>query len=87
MSDVDLFVNHVHNLYPEAPIFGTGFSVGGHFFLKYLEEVESTPLKGTVALSAPFSTRECDNFWKGRWINERVYDQHFLSKFQGGVFK
>ena len=64
-----------------------GFSIGGHFFLKYLQETLSSPLQGLVALSSPFSLRAVDESWKGRWINEKVYDRHFLDKFKGGVLK
>lgn len=65
----------------------TGFSIGGHFYLKYVQEEPDTPLSGLMTISAPFSPLKCDAFWKGKWINENVYDQHFLNKFKDGIRK
>eukprot|EP00339_Tiarina_fusa_P015643 CAMPEP_0117014284 /NCGR_PEP_ID=MMETSP0472-20121206/11614_1 /TAXON_ID=693140 ORGANISM="Tiarina fusus, Strain LIS" /NCGR_SAMPLE_ID=MMETSP0472 /ASSEMBLY_ACC=CAM_ASM_000603 /LENGTH=215 /DNA_ID=CAMNT_0004717799 /DNA_START=440 /DNA_END=1084 /DNA_ORIENTATION=- len=85
VSDSEEFIAHVHNLYPNAPKVAIGFSLGGHFLLKYLQETkQKIPLSGVMTLSAPFSSSKCVETWKGQWVHENVYDKHFLDKFKGG---
>jgi len=37
-SDLACVVEHLHQLYPEAPLFGVGLSAGSNTLLKYMAE-------------------------------------------------
>ncbi len=53
-ADARGWLEHLHERYPDAPLYAVGYSLGGNMLLKLLGEwAESCPLKGAVSVSAP----------------------------------
>lgn len=54
-TDLSYVVNLIKNRFPDTPLYGVGFSLGGNVLLKWLGETGSlNPLKRAVAVSVPF---------------------------------
>ncbi|KAI5073813.1 hypothetical protein GOP47_0011826 [Adiantum capillus-veneris] len=74
-EDLRRIINHVHQAYPQAPIFAVGTSIGANILVKYLgEEGDSTPLGGAAAICCPWDLLVCDRFICREWI-QRFYDK------------
>ncbi|MEO1021440.1 MAG: alpha/beta fold hydrolase [Bacteroidota bacterium] len=75
--DYETVVQWAKQQFPDQPLFGIGFSLGGNALLKYLGEREDPGLDKAVAISAPFDLeRGSLNLQKG--VNQ-LYERHFLS--------
>ncbi len=54
-DDVKRCIEHVHQLYPHAPLFAIGFSLGANLLTKHLGEIkDQTPLMAAVCIANPF---------------------------------
>lgn len=62
---------------PQTPLLAAGWSLGGNVLLSYLgEEGADTPLAAAVAVSVPFSVRECAE--RIRIGSSRIYQKRLL---------
>lgn len=76
-GDVQLFVSHLQELYPDRSIFAVGYSLGANILLKWLGERGNTsPLQVAIAVSAPFDLHICSASL-GKGFNN-LYQQYFL---------
>ena len=78
-DDIREVIQHIHNQYPRAPLFGVAFSLGANIFTKYLgEEGLSTPILAAVALCNPFNlditTAHMNSSFVHRTYNKRMAD-------------
>lgn len=53
-DDVSHVVDTVAARYPDRPIFGMGFSLGGNLLAHYLAKVKDSPLRAGIAISMPY---------------------------------
>ena len=55
VEDLDTVVKHIHDRYPQAPIYLVGFSMGAIMALRWLAEQKGkqTAVKGAVSISCP----------------------------------
>lgn len=57
-EDFGLLLQHVKQKFPNAPLYATGFSMGGNVLLKWLgENSQQTDIHAAVAISAPYDLR------------------------------
>jgi len=64
--DIEAAVEHIRTRNPSCPIFGVGFSAGGHILLRYLQQAGTQcQLAGAVTVSAT-----CDLVRTLRWIEQ-----------------
>lgn len=82
-NDLDLVINYVLSLYPQAPIFMVGFSLGGNLVLKYLGERGShiyPQIRRAVAFSVPVDLRSTAQIISE--AQNRVYFHQFMYSVQ-----
>eukprot|EP00250_Pteridium_aquilinum_P035334 c915_g1_i1 orf=464-2509(-) len=73
-EDLRRIVNHLHQVYPNAPLLAVGTSIGANILVKYLgEEGEKTPLGGAAAICCPWDLVVCDRFISRKLI-QKFYD-------------
>ncbi len=55
VEDLDIVINHIHNKYPNAPVYIVGFSMGAIMALRWLGENKGRQniVKGAVSISCP----------------------------------
>ncbi|ORX71849.1 AB-hydrolase YheT [Linderina pennispora] len=71
-SDYREVVNSICERFPEAPVFGVGFSLGASLLTKYLgEEGDTCKLTAAIAISCPF-----DLTVVRRMFNAKTYSQY-----------
>ncbi len=59
-ADAKSWIAELRKRYPESPLFGVGFSLGGNMLLKLMGEMgEHAPLEAAVAVSAPMDLAAC----------------------------
>ena len=59
-DDIRYLIDYLFKEFPNTPIVGVGFSLGGNAFLKYLGEDESnTPISAAVGISVPYLLNVC----------------------------
>jgi predicted alpha/beta-fold hydrolase len=78
-------VSHVSDRYPNANLYGVGWSLGANILVRYLgQESHNCPLSGAVSLCNPFNLVVSDeDFRKGF---NKIYDKA-LSSALGKIFK
>ena len=73
------FLKHLHTQYPQAKLFGIGYSLGANMLLKLLGEMgENSLLCKAVAVSAPLELEACANY-----INQgfsQIYQSRLLKE-------
>ncbi|CAH2284925.1 phospholipase ABHD3 [Pelobates cultripes] len=58
-EDLETVIQHVHNMYPDAPLMAAGVSMGGMLLLNYLGKTgRQTPLRGAAVFSAGWEVFE-----------------------------
>ncbi len=76
-ADAKAWIAHLHENYPNSPLYAVGYSIGGNMLLKLLgEEGKKTPLNSAVSVSAPM-----DLAITAKAINRgfsKLYQQHLL---------
>lgn len=78
-DDVRRVVNHVHQKFPDAPLFATAYSLGANVLTKYLgEEGSSTPLIAAITVANPFDWVIIDK-WLEKPVNRHSYN-YILTK-------
>ncbi|MEN4053073.1 hydrolase [Sulfurimonas sp. NWX79] len=92
------FINTVKKRYPQAKLFGIGYSLGANMLLKLLGETkENAPFNAAVAISAPMLLDVCANKMKQgfskfyqnillkdlRLALDKKYDKHDMQKLLG----
>lgn len=83
-GDIDLFVSHVHDRFPERSLFVIGFSLGANVLLKWLGETgEHSPISSAVAVSAPYDLHICSESLNRGFNN--LYQQYFLHSLKHKV--
>lgn len=83
-TDLSIMFNHIRKTYPNAPLYGVGFSLGANLLLRYLGQVkESTPLKSATALSAGYCGRS--GYYLMR--NNMFYSKQLTKKWMQVVLK
>lgn len=82
-DDIRKVVNHLHCLYPEAPLFIVGTSIGANILVKYLgEDGINVPVIGAAAICCPWDLLICDRFISRRPV-QRLYDRFLASGLVG----
>ncbi|KAK2351605.1 embryogenesis-associated protein EMB8 [Trifolium repens] len=85
LGDMREVVSHVSDRYPNANLYGVGWSLGANILVRYLgQESHNCPLSGAVSLCNPFNLVVSDeDFRKGF---NKIYDKA-LSSALGKIFK
>ncbi|WFD29717.1 hypothetical protein MSPP1_000728 [Malassezia sp. CBS 17886] len=66
--DVESALLFITKMYPEAPIVGIGFSLGGAILAKYMgQQGRQTPLIGAVTIGAPFDLAATSHALESGW--------------------
>lgn len=74
-EDIRAVIKHLHQEYPNAPLFAIGTSIGANVLVKYLgEEGENTPVAGAAAICSPWDLLIGDRFIS-RKLAQRMYDR------------
>ncbi|KAL8114738.1 hypothetical protein AgCh_021559 [Apium graveolens] len=74
-EDIRKVVEHIHQRYPEAPLFVVGTSLGANIVVKYLgEEGANIPISGAAAICSPYDLLIADRFLNRRVV-QRFYDK------------
>jgi predicted alpha/beta-fold hydrolase len=53
-GDFKEVVDHISDRFPDSPVFGMGFSLGGNILARYLANYTDSPLSAGIAVSMPF---------------------------------
>lgn len=79
--DLKLFLNTLHNRYPQRSIYLSGFSLGGNVILKCLGELGDSAavlnIKGAAVTCVPFDPAACQRKLDVGF-NRVVYSENFL---------
>ncbi len=85
-GDAREFLQYLHTQYPQAKLYGVGYSLGANMLLKLLGEAEENSLlTKAVAVSAPMELEACANY-----INQgfsRVYQARLLKELNKSLAK
>ncbi|WOG88288.1 hypothetical protein DCAR_0207523 [Daucus carota subsp. sativus] len=74
-EDIRTVVKHIHQRYPEAPLFVVGTSLGANIVVKYLgEEGANIPISGAAAVCSPYDLLISDRFLN-RGVVQKFYDK------------
>lgn len=78
LGDMHEVVSHVSDRYPDANLYGVGWSLGANILVRYLgQESHNCPLSGAVSLCNPFDLVVSDeDFRKGF---NKIYDKALSS--------
>jgi hypothetical protein len=85
-ADAKAWINHVKQTYPDVPLFGVGYSLGGNMLLKLLGEwQERSLLQACVAVSAPLRLDICaDQMNRGF---SKIYQAHLMKHLNTSLLK
>ncbi|XP_022897008.1 embryogenesis-associated protein EMB8 [Olea europaea var. sylvestris] len=82
-EDVRKVIDHLHCLYPEAPLYTVGTSIGANILVKYLgEDGSNVPLIGAAAICSPWDLLICDRFINRRPV-QKFYDKALTFGLKG----
>jgi len=80
-EDLAFVVKQLTTRFPDRPIYGIGFSLGGNVLLKWLgETIQANPLRAAVAVSVPFDLANA-----AQQLNQgssRLYQAYLVRKLQ-----
>jgi len=80
-GDIQLTLQHLRDLYPDAHIDAVGYSLGGNALAKYLgEHKEASLVDRAVVVSAPLQLSACAKRLEGGF--SRIYQRHLVKKLQ-----
>jgi uncharacterized protein len=83
-DDIRYLIDYLYDEFPNTPIIGVGFSLGGNAFLKYLGEAKSnTPISAAVAVSVPYLLNVCS--LKLSTGFSKFYQWHLLKSLKSKV--
>ncbi len=76
-ADAKVWLAHLKSVYPNAPLYGIGYSLGGNMLLKLLgESGEKSMLEAAIVISAPMLlSNSAETITKGA---ARIYQQYLL---------
>lgn len=82
-EDYAYILQQIKNRYPDAPMVGIGFSMGGNILLKYAGETkEHCLLSALVTLSPPYDILACSRHLSADMPHRRLPDQHMSENFK-----
>ncbi|EXB57388.1 hypothetical protein L484_016441 [Morus notabilis] len=82
-EDIRVIINHLHHVYPNAPLFAVGTSIGANVLVKYLgEDGDNVPVAGAVAICSPWDLLIGDRFIRRRFV-QTFYDRALTIGLQG----
>ena len=77
-------IEAVEARYPDIPLFGAGFSLGGNVLLKHLGEAgEATVLEGAAVVSVPLVLSACSRRLRRGF--SRVYDRYLVQRLKASL--
>ncbi len=85
-ADARGWIEHLHTLYPDAPLYAVGFSIGGNVLLKLLGEWGSNaPLVAAAAVSVPMQLDiSADTLENGF---AKIYQRHLLTPLKENLLQ
>ncbi|XP_050209475.1 uncharacterized protein LOC126660169 [Mercurialis annua] len=82
-EDLRIIIDHVHCLYPEAPLYAVGTSIGSNILVKYLgEDGINVPLVGAASICSTWDLLICDRFINRR-LAQKFYNRVLATGLQG----
>ncbi|KAD6119377.1 hypothetical protein E3N88_10648 [Mikania micrantha] len=82
-NDIRDAINHLHNEYPNTPLFAVGTSIGANILVKYLGEYgEDIPIAGAAAICSPWDLLIGSKFIVRRTV-QKFYDRALTVGLQG----
>eukprot|EP00741_Cyanophora_paradoxa_P014799 tig00020824_g14276.t1 len=79
-GDLRQAVGCLRELYPAAPLFAAGWSLGANLLVRYLgEEAGACPLAGAASLANPFDLAACAEAFRTGTVHRHVYDPQLTS--------
>ncbi|XP_063779644.1 phospholipase ABHD3 isoform X1 [Pseudophryne corroboree] len=86
-EDLEAVIQHVHNLYPEAPLSAAGVSMGGMLLVNYLGKTgRQTPLLGAAVFSTCWEVFE-SAFSLEKPLNWILFNYYLTSCLQASVMR
>ncbi|CAN0880458.1 Embryogenesis-associated protein EMB8 [Linum grandiflorum] len=74
-EDMRRIIEHVHEEYPDTPLYVVGTSIGANILVKYLgEDSVNVPILGAVAVCSPWDLTIGDRFINRRFV-QKLYDK------------
>ncbi|CAI0439468.1 unnamed protein product, partial [Linum tenue] len=74
-EDSRRIIDHIHQEYPDTPLYVVGTSIGANILVKYLgEETVNVPIVGAVAVCNPWDLAIGDRFITRRFV-QKLYDK------------
>jgi predicted alpha/beta-fold hydrolase len=74
--DVRQLIEHLHELFPNRPLYAIGFSLGANILTNYVaEEGDKCVLKAAVACSNPWNLEVCNISLQRSWLGSEVYSK------------
>ncbi|CAI0375203.1 unnamed protein product [Linum tenue] len=82
-EDARRVIDHIHQEYPETPLYVVGTSIGANILVKYLgEDTVNVPIVGAAAVCSPWDLAMCDRFFRRRFV-QKLYDKVLTSGLVG----
>ena len=85
-GDALYFINSVKKRFPDAKLYGVGYSLGGNMLLKLLGETNiNSPLDGAVSISAPMQLDVCADSINSGF--SQIYQKNLMKGLRESLLK